>query len=292
METLRHLLSFVHDTQQDSYKPIRVWENPNDPMDFLVMASLSSRQTREKEFDAMASEANIIVGPNGHCQRESVALVRDMYSNFAGAMRSIFSAERPAQPVLYLDATEASLGRGVTHCEIGSADFTGTTKQSRATLAPLAQYEGSDEAVPLREHLDIAMPSFNHLTRHGELEVDGKVLPMQPITSCDMQGTKALYGMCQSSHSVWCMCMKGDAQQRNYPSQPVLSYDEMLDYCEKNVGCVLKSCERSRTTRRALRVEGLLLHLSALAATTSQQRGLREPMCASLSWCQMPSRPR
>eukprot|EP00965_Chrysotila_dentata_P012979 428744-Pleurochrysis_carterae.AAC.1 len=69
-----------------------------------------------------------------------------MYSNFAGAMRSNFSANRPVQPVLYLEATGASLGRGVTHCEIGSADFTGTTKQSRATLAPLAQYEGSDKA--------------------------------------------------------------------------------------------------------------------------------------------------
>eukprot|EP00965_Chrysotila_dentata_P121129 4006069-Pleurochrysis_carterae.AAC.1 len=81
-------------------------------------------------------------------------------------MRSNFTAERPAQPVLYLDATGASLGRGVTHCEIGSADFTGTTKQSRATLAPLAQYEGSDKAVPLREHLDISLPSYNRLIRH------------------------------------------------------------------------------------------------------------------------------
>eukprot|EP00965_Chrysotila_dentata_P041879 1389864-Pleurochrysis_carterae.AAC.1 len=66
----------------------------------------------------MASEANIVVGPGGHCQREAVALVKDMYSNFCGAMRSNFSAARPAQPVLYLDATGASLGRGVTHCEI------------------------------------------------------------------------------------------------------------------------------------------------------------------------------
>eukprot|EP00965_Chrysotila_dentata_P154847 5116991-Pleurochrysis_carterae.AAC.1 len=66
----------------------------------------------------MASEANIVVGPGGHCQRDSVALLKDMYSSFRGAMRSNFTAERPAQPVLYLDATGASLGRGVTHCEI------------------------------------------------------------------------------------------------------------------------------------------------------------------------------
>eukprot|EP00965_Chrysotila_dentata_P159537 5270466-Pleurochrysis_carterae.AAC.1 len=65
-----------------------------------------------------------------------------MYHNFRGAMRSNFNAKRPAQPVLYLDATGASLGRGVAHCEIGSADYTGSTKQSRAAPAPLAQYEG------------------------------------------------------------------------------------------------------------------------------------------------------
>uniref|UniRef100_A0A7S4BZD0 Uncharacterized protein n=1 Tax=Chrysotila carterae TaxID=13221 RepID=A0A7S4BZD0_CHRCT len=243
MESLRHLWSFVYDKEDDKYKPTRIWENPNDPNDYLVMASLTSRQCREQEFDSMAAEANIIVGPGGHCQRDSVALVKDMYSNFAGAMRSNVSADRPAQPVLYLDATGPSLRRGITHCEIGSADFTGTTKQSRATLAPLAQNEGSDKAVPLREHLDICLPSYSRLIRLGELEVDGKVLPMQPITSCDMQGTKALYGMCQSSHSVWCMCGKSGTQQHRYPTQAVTTYDEMLDYFEESVGCVVKSFE-------------------------------------------------
>eukprot|EP00965_Chrysotila_dentata_P105488 3483993-Pleurochrysis_carterae.AAC.2 len=150
----------------------------------------------------------------------------------------------PAQLVLYLDATGASLGRGVAHCEIGSADFTVITKQSRAIPAPLAQYEGSDKAIPLREHLYISLPSYNRrFIRHGELEVDGKVLRMQPVTSCDKQGTKALYGMCQSSHSVWYKCRKGDAQQHNYPSKPVTTYDKMLDYCEKGVGCSIKPFE-------------------------------------------------
>eukprot|EP00965_Chrysotila_dentata_P047186 1565914-Pleurochrysis_carterae.AAC.1 len=53
METLRHLLSYVYDKEADTYKPIRIWENPNDPSDFLVMASLASRQMREKEFDGI-----------------------------------------------------------------------------------------------------------------------------------------------------------------------------------------------------------------------------------------------
>eukprot|EP00965_Chrysotila_dentata_P010914 355221-Pleurochrysis_carterae.AAC.1 len=146
METLRHLLSFVFDPADDTYKPIRIWENPNDPTDFLVMAQLASRQAREKEFNTLADTCNIVVGADGHCQRDATVLVQNMYFNFKSAMRTNFSAERPAMPVLYLDATGAALGRGVTHCEIGSADFTGSTKQSRATLAPLAQYEGSDKA--------------------------------------------------------------------------------------------------------------------------------------------------
>eukprot|EP00966_Prymnesium_polylepis_P080061 1855189-Prymnesium_polylepis.1 len=61
-----------------------------------------------------------------------------MYTRFSGAMRSNFSVERPAMPVLYLDATGACLGRGLTHVEAGSADFTGQAKQSRSTLVPLA----------------------------------------------------------------------------------------------------------------------------------------------------------
>eukprot|EP00965_Chrysotila_dentata_P041824 1387473-Pleurochrysis_carterae.AAC.1 len=48
METLRHLLSYVYDKEADAYKPIRIWENPNDPNDFSVMASLSSRLAGEK----------------------------------------------------------------------------------------------------------------------------------------------------------------------------------------------------------------------------------------------------
>eukprot|EP00965_Chrysotila_dentata_P247259 6207648-Pleurochrysis_carterae.AAC.1 len=239
METLRHLLSFIYDKDTDKYAPIRVWENPNDTSDFLVMTSLASRQSREKEFNLMADAADIVVSPNGHCQRDATALVRNMYVNFKDAMCNNFSTTRPAQPVLYLDATGAALGRGVTHCEIGSADFTGTTKQSRATLAPLAQYEGSDKAVPLREHLDLSVPSYNILITAASIKIDGEHVPLQPITSADMQGTKALYGMCQSSHSVWCRCRKGE-QQHSYPRGPVHSYEEMLRQIEA-VGCEMKS---------------------------------------------------
>ena len=63
----------------------------------------------------------------------------------AGALRSDFTSHRPAQPVLFLDGTSGSIGRGVSLGELGCADFKGVgdadTKQSRATLQPLFLYQ-------------------------------------------------------------------------------------------------------------------------------------------------------
>eukprot|EP00965_Chrysotila_dentata_P029390 976632-Pleurochrysis_carterae.AAC.1 len=39
------------------------------------------------------------------------------------------------------------------------------------------------------------------------------------------------------------MCGKGEAQQHNYPPHHVTSYDGMLNYCEKAIGCRIKSFE-------------------------------------------------
>ena len=243
METLRHLLSFTYDRGSNQYKPIKVWENPHDESDFLVMTQLAGRRARHKDFNAIAGTCGIVVGADGHCQRDTVELINTMYSRYKGAMRSNFSSSRPAQPVLYLDATGASLGRGVTHAEVGSADFDGDAKQSRSSLVPLALYEGSDKAVPLREYLDLVIPSYNRLIRLCEIKVDGVSVPCQPITSADMQGTKSFFGMCSSSHPVWCKCQKGIDQQHKYPSSPSTTYEEMLSYCEEEVGCEIKSYE-------------------------------------------------
>ena len=43
METLRHLLSFIYNPFTDSYVPICVWENPNDPSDFVLSAKIAGR---------------------------------------------------------------------------------------------------------------------------------------------------------------------------------------------------------------------------------------------------------
>ena len=47
METLHHLLSFIYNPTTNTYNPIRVWENPKDPTDFLLTASLAGRRARE-----------------------------------------------------------------------------------------------------------------------------------------------------------------------------------------------------------------------------------------------------
>ena len=44
----------VYDPIADGYVPIKIWENPNDKNDYLVMAKLASRQAREKEFSSIA----------------------------------------------------------------------------------------------------------------------------------------------------------------------------------------------------------------------------------------------
>ena len=226
-----------------TYMPIKVWENPNDSSDFLIMTQLAGRRARHADFNSIAGTCGIVVGADGHCQRDTVELINTMYSRYKGAMRSNFSSSRPAQPVLYLDATGASLGRGVTHAEVGSADFDGDAKQSQSSLVPLALYEDSDKAVPLRDYLDLVIPSYNRLIRLCEIKVDGVSVPCQPITSADMQGTKSFFGMCSSSHPVWCKCQKGIDQQHKYPSSPSTTYEEMLSYCEEEVGCEIKSNE-------------------------------------------------
>jgi hypothetical protein len=241
METLRHLLSFIYDPIIDDYVPVKVWVNPRDPAQYVLSAQLASRQRREADFRMLAGACDITVGIAGNCQRDPLSVTEAMYSNFAVAMRSNFSTARPAQPVLYLDATGSSLGRGVTHVEVGSADFDGDAKQSRSTLGPLALYEGSDKNVPLREHLDLVLPAWNQMILKGKMMVNRASVPMRPITSADMQGCKALYGQTSSCHSVWCWCLA--LKRHLYATSLVDSYEEMLKYITITVGCEFKSEE-------------------------------------------------
>eukprot|EP00965_Chrysotila_dentata_P196998 6177943-Pleurochrysis_carterae.AAC.2 len=68
---------------------------------------LASRQSCEKELNALANDCNIVVGPDGHCKLNALVLIENVYSNFKGAMRTTSSHERPTMPVLYLKATGA-----------------------------------------------------------------------------------------------------------------------------------------------------------------------------------------
>ena len=80
----------------------------------------------------------IMVGDNGRCERDVIACTSLLYSNYSAALRPVYTRERPAQPVLYLDGTGGAVGRGICHVEIGCADFIAVgdsdAKQSRATL--------------------------------------------------------------------------------------------------------------------------------------------------------------
>ena len=96
METLRHLLSFTYDRPSNNYMPIKIWENPHDESDFLVMAQLAGRRARHADFNAIAGTCGIVVGADGHCQRDTVELINTMYSRYKGAMRSNFSTSRPS----------------------------------------------------------------------------------------------------------------------------------------------------------------------------------------------------
>ena len=98
----------------------------------------------------------------------------------------------------------------MAHAEIGSADFKGDCLQSRATLSPLALYEGNDHALPLRANLALAMATFNEAIKSGTIERDdGECFPSEPIVVGDMQGIKCINAMTESCHSVWCTCSGG-----------------------------------------------------------------------------------
>eukprot|EP00966_Prymnesium_polylepis_P018139 418596-Prymnesium_polylepis.1 len=79
-----------------------------------------------------------------------MVLVSRLYSVYASAVRSDFTVERPAQPVLYLDGTG---GRGVSHGEIGCADFKAVgdqdAKQS-ASRAPRCSRSSRTRAPTIR----------------------------------------------------------------------------------------------------------------------------------------------
>ena len=248
MDDLRHLLSFQYDPETDSYMPIRVWQSASDPEVYEDMPRIVGRAGRERLFGTLAGEAQITVGDNGRCERDAGRCCTQMYSRFHRAMRSDFSDDRPARPILYFDGTGGSLGRGICHAEIGSADFSGGVKQSRATVSPLALYQGNDHALPLRRNLTLSMKSFNTLTERGSIvRDDGERIPCEPIVVGDMQGLKCVMGMTESCHSVWCKCrarggFQGEGVQHNYGEEGAdfKTYGEMLAFYDQ-VGCEFKS---------------------------------------------------
>lgn len=246
METLTHLLSFEYSPEHDAYHRQVVWENPKEPSDFVLCPRLAPRYVREREYAAIAAEFDIAVGANGRCERDFTECTTRLYTNYAAALRQTYSFDRPAQPVLFLDGTGGALGRGITHGEVGCADFMKVgdcdTRQSRATLQPLFLYEGTDHAGDQRANLELSIDSYNKLVMKGAFDRGTESIPTRPLTAADMQGAKATYGMKECSHSVWCRCQKRQGgPQHRYSPAPVKSYDEMMSYIKGTVGCKIKS---------------------------------------------------
>ena len=73
-----------------------------------TFSRLASRRQREKEYNVIASAMNISVNAKGRCERDAMVLVSKLYSEYAGALRSEFTADRPAQPVLFLLTARAA----------------------------------------------------------------------------------------------------------------------------------------------------------------------------------------
>ena len=224
MFTLTHLLSDIYRPTDNKYVPIIAWTNSYDASDYVVTPRIAGTFAREKCFERIAAEMNITVGGDGRCERDAVELTVALYTKYAKALRESYSVERPAQPVLFLDGTGGSLGRGICHGEIGCADFKkvgdSDTKQSRATLQPLFLYQGNDHAAPLRANLDLAITSYNRLVAQGSIERVSaagvtETIPVRAITAADMQGAKTTYGMRECSHSVWCKCQCGGVKGRS-----------------------------------------------------------------------------
>ena len=248
METLRHLLSFIYDPLTDRYNQLKAWVHPTNPADFIAGPCLAGRHNREKLVNELADACEICVGDNGRCERDAVKCASQLYSNFRLAMRTHFSPQRPARPIFLFDGTGGALGKGICHAELGSADFAGECSQSRATLSPLACYEGNDHALPLRANLQATVGSFNNLIKKGVIERDDQVcLPCEPVVVGDMQGLKCMMGMTESCHSVWCKCrarapVQGEGPQHKYgdSNSEFKTYDEMLAFYEQ-IGCEFKS---------------------------------------------------
>ena len=160
-------------------------------------------------------------------------------------MPTVRLLRRPAQPFLYLDGTGQSLGKPLTHTELGSADYAGDCKQSRSTLEPLGSAESSDPALPIRENFAYVVNTYNKLIKAGRIvRADGEVLPARPSAAADMQAVKAQTATAERSHPVWCMC--NSETQHNYhpsciemPDNPSASqveraYNKMIHFTEKD----------------------------------------------------------
>ena len=87
-------------------------------------------------------------------------------------------------------------------------------------------------------------PLFALEVGSAAVTIDGttEATPCRPLTAADMQGAKSTYGMLECSHSVWCKCQRGNSGPHfKFATRPMETYQEMIDWIEKEVGCEMKT---------------------------------------------------
>ena len=243
-DTLRHLLSFIYDRDQDTYGRIKAWINPHNERDFLYVPVLTARGPREAErakiygqCGATASADGLYAGVND-LEAAAVSMVEHYWEALNPAVQA---GETALMLVLTGDATGGWRGDAVTHGELGIGSWAKGKAQSKLTLLPLFLMEGDDGAVNLRNRCGEVAKSYNALKKKGSLTVtiDGRkvTLPVKLRAAADFQFFKAVMNMSKYTSAIWCTCKLDNLYKR--PDEPAKTWADCEAFFD-SIGCVMK----------------------------------------------------
>ena len=245
-DTLRHLLSFVYDSDTDLYERIVVWVNAADEKDTLEAPRLASRYATEKERDLIYGKCGAEVSDDGlFCGAKDLeASLTGLVEHYYDALEpAVQAGEKPCLFVLTGDATGGWRGDSVTHGEIGIGSFAKGKAQSKLAALPIFLMEGDDSADNLRSRAALVFEQYNALKQKGKLTIvingETKVLPTQYVIAADFQFFKAIMNMSKYTSAVWCTCLLDNLFKT--PDALAETWADVLDFY-KSIGCELKSC--------------------------------------------------
>ena len=244
-DVMRNATSFYYNEATDTHEKLAVWVNPNDPKDVLYAPTLATRYSIEQERDAQFIDSNVEVAEDGRsCSRDLILCAAATYARYWPAMRSNISDERPAQVILFADATGGWRGSAITCVEVGVGDWAAGKSCSKLLLDPLAMAEGKDSYDNLKVIFGRGLASSaNKLIADKCLKfetIDGeeKTIPSKLFVSGDVQMHKAITAQGSSTHAVWCFCDEPDQVPEDGREFNV--YDDLVGWWGE-IGCKLKT---------------------------------------------------